>query len=149
MSIVQGSESPINIKLEFKDVALSGISSARAYKASGFRKQDNGNDVLKIDIRFKSPVLTLSGPYKINGRVLVLPIQGNGLSNITLGKNNIFKKVFKVNIFICILENIDITMKYITKKVEINGKTHNVIDRKKFYFESTRYSKIFNIPQCN
>ena len=86
MSIIQGAESPINIVLDFKDVSLGGLSKATAYKASGFRK----NDVLKLDIRFKSPVLTLSGPYKINGRVLVLPIQGNGLSNITLGLLKLF-----------------------------------------------------------
>lgn len=90
MSINQGSESPINIKLEFKDVLLNGISSAGCYKASGFRKQSGDNDVLKIDIRFKAPVLTLSGPYKINGRVLVLPIVGVGQSNITLGIKNAF-----------------------------------------------------------
>ena len=48
MSIVQGSESPINIKLEFKDVELSGISSARVYKASGFRKQDNPGENFSV-----------------------------------------------------------------------------------------------------
>lgn len=53
---------------------------------SGFQKNPAGRYVLKL----KGPVLDLVGPYKISGRVLVLPIQGVGQSNITLGKwNNI------------------------------------------------------------
>lgn len=35
-------------------------------------------------MRFKGPLLILSGPYSINGKILILPIQGNGLSNFTL-----------------------------------------------------------------
>lgn len=30
--------------------------------------------------------VVLQGPYKINGKVLILPITGQGLSNITQGK---------------------------------------------------------------
>jgi len=34
-----------------------------------------------------SPKITLTGPYKIDGRVLVLPIQGEGKAEIKLGKH--------------------------------------------------------------
>lgn len=30
--------------------------------------------------------VVLQGPYKINGKVLILPITGQGISNITQGK---------------------------------------------------------------
>lgn len=49
---------------------------------SGFQKDPTGKYLLSG----KMPVLYLIGQYKISGRVLVLPIQGNGQSNITLGK---------------------------------------------------------------
>lgn len=34
------------------------------------------------------PKIALIGQYKINGQVLVLPIQGEGFSNLTQGKFN-------------------------------------------------------------
>lgn len=33
------------------------------------------------------PILTITGPYTVRGQVLILPIVGNGSSNITIGKN--------------------------------------------------------------
>lgn len=47
---------------------------------SGFQRDPNG----KYSLACKGPALYLVGPYKISGRVLVLPIQGAGKSNITL-----------------------------------------------------------------
>lgn len=47
----------------------------------GFQKNPVGKYLLSV----KGPALYLVGPYKISGRVLVLPIQGVGQSNITLG----------------------------------------------------------------
>lgn len=47
---------------------------------SGFQRDPNG----KYSLACKGPALYLTGPYKISGRVLVLPIQGVGKSNITL-----------------------------------------------------------------
>lgn len=49
----------------------------------GFNR-DAEND--KIEFKLRAPVLSLVGNYKISGRVLVLPIQGNGRSNMTMGK---------------------------------------------------------------
>lgn len=47
----------------------------------GFQKENQG----AYEIKLKGPVIYLIGPYKISGRVLILPIQGEGKSNITLG----------------------------------------------------------------
>lgn len=38
----------------------------------------------EYEMRFRGPRLVLSGPYTISGRILLLPIQGNGYSNFTL-----------------------------------------------------------------
>lgn len=52
----------------------------------GFGANPEGKYLLSL----KGPPLNLVGPYKINGRVLILPIQGVGRSNITLGMYYIF-----------------------------------------------------------
>lgn len=49
---------------------------------SGFQQNPEGRYLVNL----KGPVLYLVGPYTISGRVLVLPIQGVGKSNITLGE---------------------------------------------------------------
>lgn len=112
ISIKQGAESPVNIELKFTDVDLIGLSNCRFQKLkqvdrtnrslkivgklewkinifwnySGFQANPAGKYYLNV----KGPVLYLVGPYKISGRVLVLPIQGEGKSNITL--RNEFKR---------------------------------------------------------
>jgi hypothetical protein len=82
LNLVQGGESKVNIALHFTDVKLSGLSKAKAYKANGF------NEVSKmdyVDIRLKIPKLSIDGPYHSKGTILVLPIQGNGTSHLSLG----------------------------------------------------------------
>lgn len=37
-------------------------------------------------IELKGPSLTLLGPYEVSGRILIIPIQGSGHSNITIGE---------------------------------------------------------------
>lgn len=49
----------------------------------GFQKDPRGS---KIEVEGFLPKITLIGDYKIQGKVLILPIQGNGKSNLTLGK---------------------------------------------------------------
>lgn len=52
------------------------------------------NDIFRVDwdkyyIEAEGAVIdpvVLQGPYKINGKVLILPITGQGISNITQGK---------------------------------------------------------------
>lgn len=76
----------MNIALHFTDVKLGGLSKAKVYKANGF------NEISKmdyVDIRLKIPKFTIDGPYTSKGRILVLPIQGNGTSHLSLG--NLFE----------------------------------------------------------
>lgn len=49
---------------------------------SGFNEKPEG----KYEIRLKGPRTVLFGPYSVKGRILILPIQGTGISNITLCK---------------------------------------------------------------
>lgn len=55
------------------------INRTGAYR--GFEKDYQGT----YEIKLKGPVLYLVGAYKISGRVLILPVQGEGKSNMTLG----------------------------------------------------------------
>ncbi|XP_031627222.1 protein takeout-like [Contarinia nasturtii] len=80
IGIKQGEKSPVNIALDFKDVDLIGLSNCRFTKISGFQRNPTG----KYELVVKGPALYLVGPYKIAGRVLILPVNGEGRSNITL-----------------------------------------------------------------
>jgi len=80
ITLKQGSESPVNIELNFKETDLIGLAAHDFYSMKGFQKGEQG----AYEIKLKGPVLYLIGPYKISGRVLILPIQGEGKSNITL-----------------------------------------------------------------
>lgn len=80
IKIKQGAESPVNIELSFKDVDLIGLGQQKFTKISGFQKDPNG----KYHLKAKGPHIYLVGPYQISGRVLILPIQGEGDNNITL-----------------------------------------------------------------
>lgn len=53
--------------------------------SKGFTKDFDGK---KIDITLKIPSTTLIGDYKLDGQVLILPIQGLGKCNLTLGNFN-------------------------------------------------------------
>lgn len=82
MDLEQGDQSPVNIKLNFRNITFTGLSIAKVYKVSGFNENPQGD---KLDIRFKTPKITIAGPYKVLGKVLILPIQGDGTCNLTLG----------------------------------------------------------------
>lgn len=81
MDIVQGGNSPVNIILNFKRAKFSGSSGATVKSVKGFDRDVNGK---KIEIVANFPTASLYGDYKIGGRVLVLPIQGQGQANLTL-----------------------------------------------------------------
>lgn len=93
MNLVQGPESKVNIALNFTNIQMRGLSKAKVYKASGFNEPSK-LDI--IDFRFKTPKLMIDGPYTSKGRILVLPIVGNGISHMQLGMLEFFKgwKIF-------------------------------------------------------
>ncbi|XP_054276420.1 protein takeout-like [Macrosteles quadrilineatus] len=78
LTIDQGS-GPVSIKLDFKNLDIHGLASAKLDKV----KVDWDKYSIEAEVTVPKPV-RLMGNYKINGKVLILPIQGNGLSNLTL-----------------------------------------------------------------
>jgi len=119
IGIKQGADSPVNIELKFSDVDLIGLSSCRITKISGFQSNPNG----KYSLTVKGPALYLVGPYKISGRVLVLPVQGAGKSNITLVEP-------------------EITMTFDGKGVKRNNNEHVAMENAKLTFKIDRL--VFN-----
>lgn len=73
----------------------------------------------KKEIRINAPVISLVGNYSINGRVLILPIQGDGRCNLTL-------------------DNLVFIMKFNGKSVTKNGKEYLKPDKFKAAFTTTR-----------
>lgn len=126
MDIEQGGNNSVQISLKFRKVSLFGLSDARVYKISGFQADPERN---KLEIKLKTPLGVIEGPYSINGKVLVLPIQGKG--NIKLE-----------------LQNLDVTLKFLTKKVERNGKKFMEVERSKFSYDVTgakvHFTNLFN-----
>uniref|UniRef100_A0A182QFP2 Haemolymph juvenile hormone binding protein n=1 Tax=Anopheles farauti TaxID=69004 RepID=A0A182QFP2_9DIPT len=114
MDIIQG-DGPINIVLNFRKVDLLGFSEAQIKKASGFTANPT-----KMDMSLLVPVASLVGGYKINGKVLILPIQGEGASNMTM-------------------VNCDISLKWTGNLVERNGKQFYQVDKFKVHFDTTRF----------
>ncbi|XP_053667171.1 uncharacterized protein LOC128716272 [Anopheles marshallii] len=123
MDIVQG-DGPINIVLNFKKVDLTGFQHAQIKKASGFTSNPT-----KMDLNLIVPVASLVGGYRINGKVLILPIQGEGSSNMTM-------------------VNCDISLKWTGKLVDRNGKQFYQVEKFKVHFDTSRFymdfSNLFN-----
>lgn len=82
MEIVQP-DGPVTIKLYFKNIDLIGLSNAVISKVDGFAKTF---ERAKIEVGVDFPVLRIQGPYKVDGRVQVLPVQGSGLANMTFSE---------------------------------------------------------------
>lgn len=85
MDIEQGGDSPVNLKINLRNFYIRGLSDMKFTKIDGFKKD---YDKTKTEIRFKFPVLRIEGPYKLNGKVLVLPVQGDGIANLTFREFN-------------------------------------------------------------
>uniref|UniRef100_A0A1A9WGV7 Haemolymph juvenile hormone binding protein n=1 Tax=Glossina brevipalpis TaxID=37001 RepID=A0A1A9WGV7_9MUSC len=79
--INQGAENPVNIDITFSNSKVYGLSTSVAHDIKGF-----GKDLkTKHEIFFKVPgSISLIGDYIVKGKVLILPLQGEGKSNMTL-----------------------------------------------------------------
>lgn len=107
---------------------------------SGFQKGLAGKYLLNV----KGPRLFLVGPYKISGRVLVLPIQGVGKSNITLG--NLPEKKMKFDVIVHSIYVIhfffavdpDIIMTFDGKSLKRNDKEYLNLENAKLTFKVSR-----------
>lgn len=115
MDIVQG-EGPVNIVLNFRNVDITGFKDVIVKKAKGLT--DNPS---VVELNLLLPVATLVGNYKINGKVLILPIQGQGISNMTMA-------------------NCDFMMKWNgALEKRSNGKEYYKMNKIKATFDTTRF----------
>lgn len=85
LDIVQP-DGPVTLKLYFKNIDLHGLSDSKLVKVSGFNKI---TDKARLEVGINFPMLRIQGPYKVDGRIQVLPVQGTGLANMTFSKLHI------------------------------------------------------------
>ena len=73
LNIEQGGNSPVNLKIHLRNFQLIGLSGVNFVSIEGFQKEfDNA----KMELKFTIPTWQILGPYKFDGRVLILPVQG-------------------------------------------------------------------------
>ncbi|XP_063709323.1 uncharacterized protein LOC134837861 [Culicoides brevitarsis] len=126
LTIEQGGNSPVRIKLYFKDVIYNGLRNGQITKLEGF---GDTIDKSRFNFEIKLPIVTQLGAYKINGQVLILPIQGTGQSNMTFVNPSMkFRSVLKV--------------------VNKNGQEYMQIEKAKINIETSRlimhFTNLFN-----
>jgi len=85
LGIDQGT-GPVSIKLNFRDLDITNIGTAKINEVHA--DPDNYNFTLNVD--FEKPI-TLDGNYNIKGKVMILPITGDGMCKIVL--DNVKAKV--------------------------------------------------------
>lgn len=84
LKIVQNRQNAIDVELIFNKNKLYGLKSSKIIKASGFDKNPDGKN---MEFVAEMPVLTIISNYRMKGQALLVPIEGNGRSNITLGES--------------------------------------------------------------
>jgi len=92
--ISDGRQSSLNLKLNFKDVIVGGLSAVKIDRVVGF---DSDPTKSKFEMYGSFPKIVLSGKYVADGRILILPIRGDGDADITL-VNPKFSVKFKPNV---------------------------------------------------
>uniref|UniRef100_D3TQK8 Takeout n=1 Tax=Glossina morsitans morsitans TaxID=37546 RepID=D3TQK8_GLOMM len=79
--INQGTDSPVNIDIVLTNNKIYGTSNAVVTKVTGFGKDLTKKHSITIQV---PGAVSLLGDYVLSGKVLILPIQGEGKSNLTL-----------------------------------------------------------------
>lgn len=95
--------------------------------------------------------------YKIDGKVLILPITGSGGSNLTLGEvtrshDLLRNSNFTINILFSAKDNVDIKLKFAPTITEKNGKQYIRLANNKFKlaFDTSRlYLQLENLFNGN
>ena len=115
LNIKQGGNGAVNLDMNVQNAKVSGLSKGITYKVSGFNRNPDG-DI--IEIKSRIPLVAIQGKYTVNGKILILPIQGTGD-------------------FKCSFDNMDILLKFKTKKVENKGKIYMQVDRAAVVFQTS------------
>uniref|UniRef100_A0A1A9ZDH8 Uncharacterized protein n=1 Tax=Glossina pallidipes TaxID=7398 RepID=A0A1A9ZDH8_GLOPL len=78
--IMKGGDSPLNIDFTLTNNKLYGLSKSIVTSVHGFGKDMTQKKSLAVKV---PGAISLIGDYTVSGKVLILPIQGKGKSNIT------------------------------------------------------------------
>ncbi|XP_070491877.1 protein takeout-like [Chironomus tepperi] len=70
MRVIQDS-GPVMIEATMMNLEIFGFSKGKFYKFKGFEHN-------KLEIGLKAPAGLFKGPYKINGKILIIPVTGEG-----------------------------------------------------------------------
>ncbi|KAH8312517.1 hypothetical protein KR044_011228, partial [Drosophila immigrans] len=79
--ISDGRTGSLSLKLSFADVNVEGLSTVKFDRAVGF---DANPATSKFEMYGSFPKISLRGKYVADGRILILPIRGDGDADITL-----------------------------------------------------------------
>ncbi|KAG8325401.1 hypothetical protein J6590_068341 [Homalodisca vitripennis] len=79
LEVPKGSNTAVSVEISFKNLDILGLKNAKIKSVD----MDVEGYKMKSKIEIDGPIM-LQGDYTINGKVLVLPIQGTGRCNITL-----------------------------------------------------------------
>lgn len=116
LDIAQSGNESVKIDLKMRKAKLGGLSMAKLYKLSGFQRDPEKN---KLEMSFKTPHATLVGPYIIKGQMLILPIAGKGDCTMKF-------------------ENLDVHLKFLTKKVQKGDKIFMEVVKQKSMFKVSK-----------
>ncbi|XP_071440032.1 protein takeout-like [Hetaerina americana] len=75
--VIATGDGPVGLTLKFDNSTQIGLKTGHMVKSSADPKN------YKFTLEFKLPSYTVIGPYEANGRIILLPITGKGLSNFT------------------------------------------------------------------
>ncbi|XP_058976266.1 circadian clock-controlled protein daywake-like [Musca domestica] len=112
LNVARNPASPVNVDIKLKDVIVEGFKDIKLEKFQGLKEDLSGRNVIAGSL----DSLTIKGKYMLDGNVLVLPIKGDGNSEIKC-------------------KNIKFDFSWDFKKVEKDGKIYAALEHVKLQFE--------------
>ncbi|XP_013110638.1 protein takeout [Stomoxys calcitrans] len=111
MVLKRNPASPVNVDITFTDFDMLGLKDLKIISVEGLQADLSGRNVFVG----KVPEMRLKGQYKVEGRVLVLPVVGDGPCDL-------------------MMKNAEFKLSYDLKKVEKNGKIFAKLEHVKLEF---------------
>ncbi|TMW50174.1 hypothetical protein DOY81_004733 [Sarcophaga bullata] len=128
--ISDGRSGSLNLKLNFREVNVLGLSGVKFDRAVGFEADPSTS---KFEMYGSFPKVTIRAKYLADGRILILPIRGDGDADI-------------------VLENPKFAVKFKPSLYSKNGKTYLLVEKLKVLLEpqkmSIKLTNLFNGDQA-
>ncbi|KAH8382691.1 hypothetical protein KR009_004832 [Drosophila setifemur] len=128
--ISDGRSGSLNLKLNFKDINVEGLSGVKFDRAVGFGPDPAAS---KFEMYGSFPKIVLRGKYVADGRILILPIRGDGDAEI-------------------ILHNPKFSVKFKPGTSKRDGRTYLTVDKLKVLVEpqkmNIKLANLFNGDQA-